>query len=136
ADAADTPATAMEASAPPAPGSTAAAASAAPAAQPQANASPGAEGIGGTQVLSHPDDLQVVMLGYRLRGKAPPIAEWAAAQYVVKNANEFDRARVLEAERERLQGIYDGTDGVGGLRLNVNARFSEYDGGRGGYYLD
>lgn len=120
----------------PAPAAPGHAASAPPAAQAHAAAPSGAVGIGGTQTLSHPDDLQVVMLGYRLRGKAPPIAEWAAAQYVVKNANEFDRARVLEAERERLQGIYDGTEGVGSLRLNVNARFSEYDGGRGGYYLD
>lgn len=136
AGAADAPATpAASATTPAAPASTAPA-SAAPAVQAHATASPGAVGIGGTQTLNHPDDLQVVMLGYRLRGKAPPIAEWAAAQSVVKNANEFDRARMLEAERERLQGIYDGTDGVGSLRLNVNARFSEYDGGRGGYYLD
>lgn len=130
------PAATAGASTPATPGSAGIAATAATAAQPLAEASPGAAGVVGTQLLSHPDDLQVVMLGYRLRDKVPPIAEWAAAQNVVKSANEFERARILESERERLQGIYDGTAGVGRLRINVNARFSEYDGGRGGYYLD
>ena len=39
-------------------------------------------------------------------------------------------------EQGRLQAIYDGTADVGRLRLNVNARFGEYDSARGGYYLD
>ncbi|MFC3716921.1 hypothetical protein ACFONC_12235 [Luteimonas soli] len=98
-------------------------------------ARPGDAGVTGTQLLSHPDDLQVVMLGYRLRGLAPPLAQWAEGQQAVRRANEFERATVLQGERERLQSIYDGTADVGRLRLNVNSQFSEYDGSRGGYYL-
>lgn len=90
----------------------------------------------GTRVLSHPEDLQMVMLGYRLLGRVPPLAEWAAAQPGVKYANEFERAGLLAQETARFQDIYDATADIGRLRLNVNARLSEYDAGRGGFYLD
>lgn len=100
-----------------------------------ATAAPVAPGLG-TRELAHPEDLQMVLLGYRLEGRQPPIEEWAAAQHRVTSANEFERAGVLAEERERLQAVYDGTEGVGLLRLSVDARISEYDGSRGGYYLD
>lgn len=90
----------------------------------------------GTRELAYPEDLQMVLLGYRLEGRQPPIAEWAAAQHRVTAATEFERADVREQERERLQAVYDGTEGIGSLRLKVSARFGEYDGSRGGYYLD
>jgi len=100
-----------------------------------ATAAPAGTTVAGTQLLSHPDDLQMIMLGYRLRGLVPPLAQWAEGQQAVRRANEFERATVLQGERERLQSIYDGTADVGRLRLNVNSQFSEYDGNRGGYYL-
>lgn len=90
----------------------------------------------GTRELAHPEDLQMVLLGYRLQGREPPLAEWAAAQHAVARANEFERDEVRGQEQARLQAVYDGTDGVGLLRLNVSATFSEYDASRGGYYLD
>jgi len=90
----------------------------------------------GTRELAYPEDLQMVLLGYRLEGRQPPIADWAAAQHRVASATEFERADVREQERERLQAVYDGTEGIGLLRLKVSARFGEYDGSRGGYYLD
>lgn len=90
----------------------------------------------GERQLDYPDDLQMLMLAYRLEGRQPPIDEWAAAQYRVAHADEFKRPALLEEERQRLQGIYDGTADVGRLRMNVNARFGEYDAARGGYYLD
>lgn len=98
-------------------------------------AAPASAAVAGTTLLSHPDDLQMVMLGYRLRGLVPPLARWAEGQVAVRRANEFDRAAVLQAERDRLQSVYDGTATVGRLRLNVDSQFSEYDGNRGGYYL-
>lgn len=101
---------------------------------PASAAAPGGTTIG-TELLSHPDDLQMVMLGYRLRGLVPPVAQWAEGQHVVLRANEFERAAVLESERNRLQSVYDGTAGIGRLRLNISSQFSEYDGNRGGYYL-
>ncbi|WP_221625996.1 hypothetical protein [Pseudoxanthomonas sp. 3HH-4] len=90
----------------------------------------------GDRQLDHPDDLQILMLAYRLEGRTPPIDEWAAAQSRVAYADEFTRPALLKEEQERLQGIYDGTADVGRLRMNVNARFGEYDASRGGYYLD
>ncbi len=90
----------------------------------------------GDRQLDHPDDLQILMLAYRLEGRVPPIDEWAATQSRVAYADEFKRPALLKEEQERLQGIYDGTADVGRLRMNVNARFGEYDAGRGGYYLD
>lgn len=100
-----------------------------------AGAATAAGGVAGRRELAHPEDLQMVMLAYRLEGRQPPFAEWAAAQPGVRMANEFERADVLRAEEERLRAVYDGTEGVGLLRLNVRAALSEYDGGRGGYYL-
>jgi len=90
----------------------------------------------GERQLDHPDHLQILMLAYRLEGRAPPIDAWAAAQSRVVYADEFARPALLKEEQERLQGIYDGTADVGRLRINVNARFGEYDATRGGYYLD
>lgn len=122
------------------PGATAAGAAAgvgAAAAEDAAGSAAGAGGTGiGTRVLSHPDDLQLVLLGYRLRGSQPPIADWAVAQHAVVRANEFERANVVRQEQARLQGIYDSTADVGRLRFDVRAQLSEYDGARGGYYLD
>ena len=100
-----------------------------------ASSAPAAARFGDRQ-LDHPDALQVLMLAYRLEGRAPPIEEWAAAQSRVTYADEFTRPALLKEEQERLKGIYDGTTDVGRLRMNVNARFGEYDATRGGYYLD
>lgn len=100
-----------------------------------ASGAPAAARFGDRQ-LDHPDDLQILMLAYRLEGRTPPIDEWAAAQSRVAYADEFKRPALLKEEQERLKGIYDGTADVGRLRMNVNARFGEYDATRGGYYLD
>lgn len=90
----------------------------------------------GERQLDHPDDLQMLLLSYRLEGREPPIATWAGQQSRVAYADEFQRPALLQDERGRLQAIHDGTADVGRLRLNVNARFGEYDSARGGYYLD
>lgn len=100
-------------------------------------ASPAATGAHyGERQLDHPDDLQMLLLSYRLEGREPPIATWAGQQSRVAYADEFQRPALLQDEQGRLQAIYDGTADVGRLRLNVNARFGEYDSARGGYYLD
>ncbi|MGR4877062.1 hypothetical protein [Pseudoxanthomonas sp. LARHCG66] len=90
----------------------------------------------GERQLDHPDDLQILLLSYRLEGREPPIATWAGQQSRVVYADEFQRPALLQDEQGRLQSIYDGTADVGRLRMNVTARFGEYDGARGGYYLD
>src|SRR5690606_5473590 len=99
-----------------------------------AGAATAAGGVAGRRELAHPEDLQMVMLAYRLEGRQPPFAEWAAAQPGARMANEFERADVLRAEEERRRAGYAGTEGVGRLRLNGRAALSESDGGRGGYY--
>lgn len=118
------------------PAPSAASAPAATDAAPATSAVAGAAPVLGPRELSHPEDLQMVMLGYRLQGRVPPLAEWAAAQPGVKYANEFERAALLAQETARFQDIFDATAGVGRLRLNVNSRLSEYDAGRGGFYVD
>lgn len=131
------PARGTQAQAPGAAAAGAAAGVGAAAAEGAAGSAAGAGGTGiGTRLLSHPDDLQLVLLGYRLRGSQPPIADWAAAQHAVVRANEFERANVIRQEQARLQGIHDSTADVGRLRFDVRAQLSEYDGARGGYYLD
>lgn len=100
-----------------------------------ASAPTAAPGVG-ARLLNQPDNLQLVLLGWRLSGKTPPLQEWAAQKYEVTSANEFERPAKLKAELERLQTVWDGTADVGSLRFNVDSRFSEYDATRGGYYLD
>ena len=78
----------------------------------------------------------MILLGYRLLDRQPPFADWAASQYTVQSANEFERPAAQQREQQRLQAVYDGTAGVGRLRLQVSANLSEYDTKRGGYYLD
>lgn len=112
------------------------AAAVADAAQAGGSSSPPAAASFGARQLDHPDDLQMLMLAYRLEGQPPPIADWAAAQARVAVADEFDRPAWAVQEQQRLQEIYDGTADIGSVRMNVNARFGEYDAGRGGYYLD
>lgn len=90
----------------------------------------------GERQIDHPDDLQMLLLAYRLERREPPIATWAGQQSRVMYADEFQRPALLQDEQSRLQSIYDGTADVGRLRLNVNALFGEYDSARGGYYLD
>lgn len=109
-------------------------------ATPDGHATPGADaaaaaatGGSGTQTLSQPDNLQMVLLGYRLRGQTPPLADWAAG--MANPVNEFQRSEAVSAEQQRLQGIYDGTADIGRLRFNVRAQLSAYDSSRGGYYL-
>lgn len=97
---------------------------------------PATEARYGERQLDHPDDLQMLLLSYRLEGREPPIATWAGQQSRVVYADEFQRPALLQDEQGRLQSIYDGTADIGRLRLNVNARFGEYDSARGGYYLD
>ena len=118
----------------PASSSVAPAAGAAPASS--STPAPATEARYGERQLDHPDDLQMLLLSYRLEGREPPIATWAGQQSRVVYADEFQRPALLQDERGRLQAIHDGTADVGRLRLNVNARFGEYDSARGGYYLD
>jgi len=108
------------------------AASASPAAAGAAPAVPG----GGSRTLTEPDDFQLVLLGYRLDGKTPPLERWADDAWEVKRADEFKRPAVRQAELERLQGVWESTADVGKLRFNVSAGFGEYDAARGGFYLD
>lgn len=89
----------------------------------------------GTAVLAYPDDFQMTLLAYRLTDREPPLAAWAGEVYEVKYADEFSKAAKLEAETARLADIYASTEGVGVLQIRLNSQISQYDSGRGGYYL-
>ncbi|MBA4285537.1 MAG: hypothetical protein C0434_08410 [Xanthomonadaceae bacterium] len=89
----------------------------------------------GSDSLDYPDDLQLLLLGYRLAGQTPPFETWAQEAQAVRNADEFSRAGVLKAEVERLQAVAASVAGVGYVRVKTHCNLSEYDGGRGGYYL-
>lgn len=89
----------------------------------------------GTATLAYPDDFQMTLLAYRLTEREPPLAAWAGEVYEVKYADEFSKAAKLEAETARLADIYASTEGVGILQVRLNSQLSQYDSGRGGYYL-
>lgn len=89
----------------------------------------------GTAVLAYPDDFQMTLLAYRLTDREPPLAAWAGEVREVKYADEFSKAAKLEAETARLADIYASTEGVGVLQIRLNSQISQYDSGRGGYYL-
>jgi hypothetical protein len=89
----------------------------------------------GTGTLQYPNDTQMVMLGYRLRGVEPPVGAWAEAENSVRYADEFSRAAKLQTATDTLQNIYADTDGVGFLQLRTNSQLSEYDPTRQGFYV-
>lgn len=101
---------------------------------PKAAAAPAASPFG-TAALAYPDDFQMTLLAYRLTDREPPLAAWAGENPDVKYADEFSRAAKLEAETARLADIYASTEGVGVLQIRLNSQLSQYDSGRGGYYL-
>ena len=75
-----------------APGAPSAApATAAGSATPSASPSATPPSTFGERQLDHPDDLQMLMLAYRLEGREPPIATWAGQQSRVAYADEFQR---------------------------------------------
>lgn len=89
----------------------------------------------GNATLAYPDDFQMTLLAYRLTDREPPLAAWAGEARDVKYADEFSKAGKLEAETARLADIYASTEGVGFLQVRMNSQISQYDSGRGGYYL-
>ncbi len=94
-----------------------------------------APGVVGTGTLDYPDNLQLLLLAYRLVGQTPPLEAWAAQAPTVRTADEFSRAAALKAELERLEAIAASTAETGFLKLKTDCNLSEYDAGRGGYYL-
>ncbi|WP_308910250.1 hypothetical protein [Pseudokordiimonas caeni] len=89
---------------------------------------------GGT--LAYPDYLQMIALGYRLRGEPLPAEEWAGWNVKVRTANEFERsAREAEVIAE-YRAIDASTVGVGHLRILVRSRLGEYDMARQGFPLE
>ena len=101
---------------------------------PKAAAAPAASSFG-TATLAYPDDFQMTLLAYRLTDRDPPLSAWAGENSDVKYADEFSKAAKLEAETARLADIYASTEGVGLLQIRLNSQLSQYDSGRGGYYL-
>lgn len=89
----------------------------------------------GNAILAYPDDFQMTLLAYRLTDREPPLAAWAGEARDVKYADEFSKAAKLDAETARLADIYASTEGVGFLQVRMNSQISQYDSGRGGYYL-
>lgn len=89
----------------------------------------------GTATLSYPDDFQMTLLAYRLTEREPPLSQWAGETNDVKYADEFSKAAKLEAETARLSDIFASTQDVGILQVRLNSQISQYDTGRGGYYL-
>lgn len=89
----------------------------------------------GRATLAYPDDFQMTLLAYRLTDREPPLAAWASEVYEVKYADEFSKAAKLETETARLSDIYASTEGVGVLQIRLSSQLSQYDSGRGGYYL-
>ncbi len=100
-----------------------------------AAATPSPSAAVGSQTLDYPDDLQLLLLAYRLAGQTPPFDTWARTASSVQSADEFSRAAALKAEIERLQAVAASVADAGFLRVKTDCNLSEYDGSRGGYYL-
>lgn len=90
----------------------------------------------GRRTLADPDNLQMLMLGYRLTGQDAPLDRWADMPTAVRIANEFDRPRLRDMEYRRLAGLYETTRDIGHLALTMKSFFGEYDPERGGFYLN
>jgi len=77
--------------------------------------------------LVNPDASTVVFLYYQLAHLPPPIDTWVEEDSRVKFAPAPDKAAHREAVRSELNAAAASVQGVGALRLTMNANLSEYD---------
>ena len=77
--------------------------------------------------LVNPDASTVVFLYYQLAHLPPPIDTWVEEDSRVKFAPAPDKAARRESVRSELNAAAASVQGVGALRLTMNANLSEYD---------
>ena len=77
--------------------------------------------------LVNPDPSTVVFLYYQLAHLTPPIDTWVEEDNRVKFAPALEKAAKREAVRAELNAAVGSVQGVGALRLTMNANLSDYD---------
>ncbi|MEJ0039927.1 MAG: hypothetical protein WDO68_28460 [Gammaproteobacteria bacterium] len=92
-----------------------------------ASAAPGAVASVAGRELVNPDASTVVFLYYQLAHLPLPIDTWVQEDNRVKFAPAPDKAERREAVRSELNAAAASVQGVGSLRLTMNANLSEYD---------
>ncbi len=96
-----------------------------------------------TGVLEDPDSFDVRRIYLDWSDEAPDL-DGAAGRAVPPiggtfagtPVNEFNRAALVAAERERLEGLLDARRGIGTLVTDIGGRLSDYDPGYGEFYVD
>jgi hypothetical protein len=77
--------------------------------------------------LINPDDATMVFLYYELAKIAPPLDNWVEEDSRVKFAPAVDKAAKRAAVRQELRSASTSVQGVGSLRLTMDANLSDYD---------
>jgi hypothetical protein len=85
-----------------------------------------AAGPGGRELVN-PDSNTVVFLYYQLAHLPLPVDTWVEEDSRVKFAPAPDKAAHREAVRSELNAAAASVQGVGSLRLTINANLSDYD---------
>lgn len=96
------------------------------ASSPGAGASPG-PGNGGGRELVNPDANTVVFLYYQLAHLPLPMDNWVEDDSRVKFAPAPEKAARREGVRAELNAAAASVQGIGSLRLTINANLSDYD---------
>lgn len=81
----------------------------------------------GPRELVNPDGSAVVFLYYHLSGLTPPYDRWVEADSRVTLAPPIERQAQREAVRAELEAAAAAVQGVGALRLTIQANLSDYD---------
>jgi len=96
-----------------------------------------------TGVLEDPDsfDVRRIYLAWSgedagLDGSADRAVPPIGGTHFGTSVNEFNRASLVAAETQRLQGLLDARRGIGTLVTDIGGRLSDYDPGYGEFYLD
>jgi hypothetical protein len=88
---------------------------------------PGAAHTATGRELVNPDANTVVFLYYQLAHLPLPIETWVEEDTRVKFAPPLEKAAKREAVRSELNAAAASVQGVGALRLTMNANLSDYD---------
>jgi hypothetical protein len=75
----------------------------------------------------NPEPLAVVLLRHDLAGTDPPIARWVEEDFRVVSARPIDKPAQRDLVRAELESARQAVEGVGALRLTLNAELSDYD---------
>jgi len=87
------------------------------------------------ETLSYPDDLQWVVLAFRMTGIPPALDEWRRTASVDRHSDSRPTATAVSLQTQHLAKLFASVEDVGKVRARLTSTLDAYDRARGGYRL-